>query len=157
MPEPKLTRLWYVANQAIETPTVAYATTPLVTTVLSGDNYLERVRWRFPPGCAQALGVAFFHGTTQIQPWGGQGSYVVGDDEVQEVPIGANVFGAFQLHTLNTGAWPHTIVVTIIYQPISVRHALMQSSLPELDVFTPAENPFVGDTAGQLMPELSEV
>lgn len=156
MAEMKLTREWYVANQAITTPATTYASTPLVTTVLSGDNYIQGVRWRFPPGCAQALGVAFFHGATQIQPWGGQGNYIVGDDEVQEVPIMANVFGAFQLHTLNVGTWSHTLVVTVVYQPISVRDALMKATLPQLDYFTPAENPFEGELAGGPAHALSE-
>lgn len=149
-----VTRDWYVTNQAVSTPAITYAQSPLVTTLLRGDNYIRAVRWRFPPGVAQALGVSFWHQHAQIYPWGPQETYIVGSDEIQDIPIGANVFGSFDVWTLNLGTFAHTVVITVTYQPISVREATTGLALLELPTFTPAVNPYQSEFAAAELPVL---
>lgn len=94
------------------TVTIATGTTPAApqtTSLAMGTAYVEKVRWRVPPGHNGAVGWYLAMGGVQVLPTG-TGSYVIANDEAEDWAIDALPdSGAWQLVGYNTGALPHTV------------------------------------------------
>lgn len=116
-------RQWFLAEAEVTTAAGVTSSSPQVTVLLGGDIYVQWVRWRFPPGPAANLGIAFYHKGIQIVPWPGGGTWIWGDDETETAAVGADVFGDLELWTYNSGSFPHAVIVSVQYQPITVTQA----------------------------------
>lgn len=123
-------REWLMAQANITTPAGTPVTAPQRFLIIDADIYVSWIRWRFPPGPASTLNIAFYHGNAQIVPWAGQGLWIYGDDENETADVDADVFGGLYLVSYNTGVYPHTILVSVQYQPISVTQAGITPALP---------------------------
>lgn len=113
-------RSWYLAEAIISTPAGTPIASPQTRTVLAGDNYVDWVRWRFPPGPSGTLGISFWQGQGQIIPWAGNGTFIVGDNEEETAQVGFECPGGINLVSYNTGTFPHEIIISVQYQPVSV-------------------------------------
>ena len=113
-------RQWYLAEQIISTPSGTLSTAPQTTTVLSGDNYVQWIRWRFPPGPSGQLGISFWNLSAQIVPWVGEGTFIIGDNESETAEVDYQAFKSLSLVSYNTGQYAHSIIISVQYQPIAV-------------------------------------
>jgi hypothetical protein len=113
-------RQWYLAQANVETPAGTAIASPQTTTILAGDNYVQWIRWRFPPGPSGTLGISFWNGKAQIVPWTGEGSFIPGDNETETAQVGFQCFGQLNLVSYNIGQYQHEIIVSVQYQPIAV-------------------------------------
>jgi hypothetical protein len=113
-------RQWYLAEAIVSTPAGTPVASPQTTTILAGDNYVQWIRWRFPPGPSGQLGISFWNLAAQIVPWTGEGTFIPGDNETETAEVDYQCLKALNLVTYNTGQYNHSIIVSVQYQPISV-------------------------------------
>lgn len=85
-----------------------------------GDVRLDRIDWRIPPGPSGLCGAAIVQAGTNLWPWGPTGSFLVGDDEYDKVPIGTEVDQGVTIVTYNLDAFPHTWYFKFLYTPIAL-------------------------------------
>lgn len=104
-----------------QTTTVKHQTTTIttpartsgVTTVNLGASRLVRaVTVFFAPGHVGLTGVAIANAGIQLVPWQQPGTYLYGDSERIEVPMGLFLVGPITVQTINADTYPHTVQLT---------------------------------------------
>lgn len=116
-------RNWRLAQGTVSTPHGTAIASPQTTKILTGDNYVQWIRWRFPPGPNGELGISFWNLGAQIVPWVGVGTFIIGDNEDETATVEYPALGSLSLVTYNLGTYDHIIIYSIQYQPIAVTTA----------------------------------
>ncbi len=105
---------------SVTTPAGTPKASPQTTPLNLGDVRLDRIFWRIPPGPSALCGIAITQAGTNIWPWGVIGTYLVGDDEYDDVPIGAEISAGISIVTYNTDIYPHTWYLKFLYTPMAL-------------------------------------
>lgn len=109
----------------VTTPAGTAIGDPLTTPLVLGDVRLDRIDCRIPPGPSGLVGVSIQQTGTQIWPWGVLGTWIVGDDESFQVPIGTEIDSGITVVSYNLDTFDHTIYFKFLYTPM----ALLPSSV----------------------------
>jgi hypothetical protein len=104
----------------VTTPPATTVANPLVTSLNLGDVRLDRIFWRIPPGPSGLCGIAIIQTGTNLWPWGPVGTYLVGDDEYDDVPIGTEISNGITIQTYNTDIYSHTWYLKFLYTPMAL-------------------------------------
>jgi hypothetical protein len=93
---------------------------PVTVQLTFGPAYVNKIRWRVPPGPRGNLGWALSMGGVQVMPQVA-GEWVVADDEYDDWEI-ENLpdSGSWQLVGYNTGAYNHTVYLYFFTTPIQL-------------------------------------
>jgi hypothetical protein len=111
----------------VSTPAGTAVAAPQSTALNLGDVVLDRIFWRIPPGPSALCGAAIFQAGTQLWPWGAEGTYLVGDDESDDVPIGTEVGNGITIVTYNLDVYSHSWYFKFLYTPIALVSPNVQS------------------------------
>lgn len=108
---------WVAPISPVNTP----ASAPTVTSVGIATSYVWRVEVRIPPGHAGYTGIALVDSGAFLVPYSqGTPSWLIGDDDLLEYPLGKQVGDNLQLWSYNTSTdYEHGWQVRVIYTPIS--------------------------------------
>jgi len=107
---------WAAPTCAIATPASAYTTTP----VALNTAWLWRAEFRIPPGHSGFTGIALIDSGSFIIPFTAAApGWLIGDDDLLEYPYNKELGTTVQLATYNTGSFPHSWQVRLIYTPMS--------------------------------------
>lgn len=91
---------------------------PAVIPLTLGTLWVDKIRWRVPPGPRGNLGWYLSMGGVQVVP-DDAGNFIVADDEYDDWEI-ENLpdSGAWQLTGYNTGTYDHTVYLYFFTTPI---------------------------------------
>lgn len=106
------------------------ATGNLNTTIRLPNAWVEAVTILFAPGHAVLTGVRLQYAGNTILPWDGVGTYIVGDNERLEFPIGMYLPGTITIGTHNADSLPHGHIVTFRWRTWNESAALTNAPLP---------------------------
>src|SRR5271154_6082973 len=104
----------------VVTPPGTTQAAPQRTPLVLGDVRLDLIFWRIPPGPSALCGAYIAQSGTQLWPWGNLGTFLVGDDEYDDVPIGTEIDHLITIVTYNTDIYPHTWYFKFLYTPIAL-------------------------------------
>jgi hypothetical protein len=91
---------------------------PAVIALAVGAAFVDKIRWRVPPGPNGHLGWYLSMGGVQVLP-DVAGEYVVANDEYDDWTIsGLPDSGAWQLTGYNTGTYNHTVYLYFFTTPV---------------------------------------
>lgn len=86
--------------------------TPLVTPTTFAPNVVDRIQWRFPGGCNGAVGIQIGSRSVPVLPGAKTQFFIQSGDtsgfDLEDMPT----TGDWSVIGFNTGAFPHTILVT---------------------------------------------
>lgn len=96
---------------------------PVTTPIVIDDIYCYSVEVEVPDGPAGLMGFYIQYASTQIVPWGPNGTYLRVDDYEHTYPVEAELGKSLAVVAYNTGAWPHTIYMRFLGTPIGAYQA----------------------------------
>ncbi len=125
---------WVEPSSPLGTP----ATAPTTTTVGIATAFVWRVEVRIPPGHAGLTGIALVDSGSFLVPYSqGDPSWLIGDDDLLEYPLGKQVGSNLQLWSYNTSTlYAHGWQVRVVYTPMAVLDEGGQAVIISPDVST---------------------
>lgn len=106
---------WLVLQAAPVTPAGTAPTAPQTTNLITGWLYINRVRYRFPPGPMGCLGFFLTTGNNQIIPWPPSQPWITDNDAEYVVDFRGQAGSGLQVVTANVGNFAHQLFLTIEY------------------------------------------
>ena len=108
-----------VRSFAVTIPAGTPAATPVTTPVAFPSRTVLAIRWQVPPGPSGLMGWALtMSGGVPVIPAGG--GWIIADNAADTWQVrGQPDSGAWEVTGYNTGAYPHTVYIDFMLEPVS--------------------------------------